>query len=86
MSVVSQAILLGNVDCVLVLEDWVVEDVVAAALGIGGVQATVEGVTAHVIVPQGAAASRLLMSVVAIAAGLHIVGEMYHHMPMETMS
>lgn len=43
MSVVSQAILLGNVDCVLVLEDWVVEDVAAAALGTGGVQATVEG-------------------------------------------
>lgn len=39
------------------------------------------GVTVHVIVPQGAAASHLIMSVVAIA-GLHIVSEMYRHMPM----
>lgn len=85
MSVVNQAILLVNVAYVLVLEGWVVEGVVAAALGIGGVQAMVEGVSVPVVVPQGAAACHLVVVVIAIASLHMAVGVKNHHMPMETM-
>jgi hypothetical protein len=88
MSVVSLAILLENVVCVLAHEVWVVEGAGALLLGAAGAQAMIDmdaGVLVRVGDLPGAAAYHLLHVVEATAGLLHsAMLAVCHLMPMGT--